>query len=187
MDSPPSVTPNMTSSIIQDYVPDEYDNDQLRQDLQDSKGIIARGAEGEVHLDYRPRLATTPEDATMASRSPIDGNQQGGRVGQHVDEHGMISRLGALLQHDIDPSIPGATIGTNNRSSFDPSRSRSRDAYNMGEVDLEPGPDVLNWPSPQQGHGYAAKRVANLTGQGPAPFLTPGPHRHKLVPSRRQR
>ncbi|CAM9129809.1 unnamed protein product [Ectocarpus fasciculatus] len=35
----------------------------------------------------------------------------------------------------------------------------------------------MMWPSPELGHGYAEKRTHIGPRQGPAPFLTPGPHR----------
>lgn len=43
--------------------------------------------------------------------------------------------------------------------------------------------DMMHWPSPPElGHGYAEKRVhKQLVGQGPAPFLTPGPHRGRAL------
>ncbi|CAM9140332.1 unnamed protein product [Ectocarpus sp. 13 AM-2016] len=36
---------------------------------------------------------------------------------------------------------------------------------------------TMHWPSPELGHGYAEKRIHVGPRQGPAPFLTPGPHR----------
>lgn len=43
--------------------------------------------------------------------------------------------------------------------------------------------DIMHWPSPEQGHGYAERRVhKQLVGHGgPAPFLTPGPHRGRML------
>lgn len=175
----PRITPNMTSSIIQDYVPDEYEGEHLRHDVRESVGIAVGG---DTNQDYRPRLETTPEDATPSSRRLLGGDQQRKRLGRLEGDHqdGM-SGPGALPQRNVDSVTPRATIGERYRTNFEtpPSRDTETKEGNVG-----PAPDVIHWPLLEQGHGYAAKRASNVKGQGPAPFLTPGPHRHKLVNTR---
>lgn len=171
----------MTSSIIQDYVPDEYEGEHLRHDMRESVGIAVGG---ETHQDYRPRLATTPEDAT---RRPLGGDQQSNRIGQlESDRQEGVNGPGALPQRNVDSVTPRATIGERYRTNLETPPSCDRKEVQEGNGGL--APDAIHWPLLEQGHGYAAKRcpTSNVTGQGPAPFLTPGPHRHKLVPTTRQ-
>lgn len=176
----------MTSSIIQDYVPDEYEGEHLRNDVRESVGTAVGG---ETHQDYRPRLATTPEDATHPSRKanrlrPLGGDQQSNRMGQlEGDRRDGMNGPGALTQRNVDNVTPRATIGERYRTNLETPPSRETEVQ---EGSVGPAPDAIHWPLLEQGHGYAAKRASNVTGQGPAPFLTPGPHRHKLVPSTRQ-
>lgn len=176
----------MTTSIIQDYVPDEYEKGR-----QTEKHIAAArtpATEEETHHEYCPKLATMPEDGVTASDAAVrEYGQQGGVEGQG-DGAGAMSGLGvALLQHSVDnPSASGATVEGYSSMSYGQRRGIDADRADEVDADVGPGPDVLHWPSPEQGHGYADKRVHKLPGQGPAPFLTPGPHRHKLVRGGRQ-
>ncbi|CBJ29505.1 conserved unknown protein [Ectocarpus siliculosus] len=53
------------------------------------------------------------------------------------------------------------------------------DAYGQhaGNKVSKENTSMMHWPSPELGHGYAEKRTHIGPRQGPAPFLTPGPHR----------
>lgn len=179
-----STAPNMTTSIIQDYVPDQYENDHLRNEEEDATAAMrTRAIQGETHYEFSPRLPTMPEDRATAARNPVGGQGHEGRTGGQGD--GAMSGLGAaLLQHNVETnaSISGVIQARSSSSR----RQLDDGAINVAEEDLESGPELLNWPTPEQGHGYADKRVHMLVGQGPAPFLTPGPHRHKLVPGGRE-
>lgn len=178
----------MTTSIIQDYVPDEYEGDEARQGQEgtDSGSTRTRALEGETHQEYWPRLASMPEDGATAPSTPGGVYDQEGPTETRGDTVGGASGLEiALLERDVDePVSSGATIETRTQASS--GRQRGRVGGNIDDPELGLGPDVLHWPSPEQGHGYADKRLHKFGGQGPAPFLTPGPHRHKFVPSGRQ-
>lgn len=168
-----TLAPNMTTSIIQDYVPNEYSNDPMRQNETEPNSTFGRGVDGDKQLEYLPKLATMPEDPPF--RKP--------QVAEHEHGNNTMGGLGvALLQHKVDSrSGVQGRVQAHPLSGYRPGPDDGADCF--GEADLGLGPGLLHWPSPEQGHGYADSRVYKLKGQGPAPFLTPGPHRHKLVPS----
>lgn len=178
-----STAPNMTTSIIQDYVPDEYGDDQLRDEEEDITAMRARAVEGESSYEYSRRLPTMPEDRVTAARNPVVGQDDDERIDGQED--GVLSGLGvALLQHHVEANA-SSTGAIQTRSSSN-RRHLDDGAINVAHKDLGLGPELLNWPTSEQGHGYADKRVRMLVEQGPAPFLTPGPHRHKLLPGGRE-
>lgn len=162
---------NMTTSIIQDYVPDEYANNQIRHIERDTSGRWVKGVDGEKQQNYSRRLATMPEDGATTPYPPSRTSEDVERE----DGVGGMSGLGvALLRHDVDNS---SVVGGTSSASLKASRNKQSPDYN---ADLF-GATALG--SPEQGHGYADGRVHKLKEHGPAPFLTPGPHGHKLVRS----
>lgn len=157
-------------SIIQDYVPDEYAKNSM--DQNDAKGApMSEGAvEGAKHLKHLkqqgPKLTTMPENPTFQKEEVVEYGPDG-------HDNVAMSGLGVALRGD----------NVNDRSGVSEYRHDPDDgADSSGDADLGLGPGVLHWPFPGPGHGYADGRVYKLQGQGPAPFLTPGPHRHKLIP-----
>lgn len=161
----------MTSSIIQNYVPDVYVDDRAH----DERGPTTSSARGvgcdRLQAHSQKTSVTQGNHATSAIVGPVESSGQDYGAG-------AMSGLGvALLQRGVDkPPIVRATA----------CKSPNKDANDSDLTDIGLDPGLQHWPSPEQGHGYADNRVHKLTGQGPAPFLTPGPHRHKLVPSRSQ-
>ncbi len=126
-----SLAPNMTTSLIQDYVP--------RDERHSTAG---------VEMNHT-KLASTPEDGVSGIGCYDSGQRQHARVlGSEAFAEGSTPE-----QH---PAVAAAAAAA---------------------------ADMMHWPSPEQGHGYAERRVyKQLVGQGgPAPFLTPGPHRGRML------
>lgn len=170
----------MTTSIIQDYVPDQYEKNQPRHNGGDFTAPRTLTVEGEI-ADYWPKLATMPEDAA-AERGltrNIGGSGEKERMNTHGDELDEVGELEKIKS--------SARAIQQAHAPFRKLLQRGDDAQNIDEADIEVGRDVMYWPSPEQGHGYTHKRIHKPITQGLAPFLTPGPHRHKLVPGGRER
>ena len=180
-----SLAPNMTTSIIQDYVPHDYEHTGILRDGHEGEApapapspaaavmvmAVARGEKSDDHWQ---------EDGAMAAGAGADAYSFNGGAG--VDRQRCNTDFTGGLAIPL-PSGLGAAIDAHARKD---SQHRRDDAGTTDEANIGQGPDVLHWPSPEQGHGYAHARVNKLLEQGPAPFLTPGPHRHKLVPGGRQ-
>lgn len=130
----------MTTSLIQDYVPDEYER------------TTAAGRTPAEEMNRDPRLPSTPEDGALRLNGTIDSYGQQAGVQPQVD-----CAMGNA------PASSGAYI------------EADMPDQDVGEADM------MHWPSPELGHGYAERRVHKLVGQGPAPFLTPGPHRGRML------
>lgn len=161
-----SLGTNVTSSIIQDYVPETYTNEQLLHDMPESRSSNEHPYLGDLEPARRDERPTVP--------LPTGEVMPGRRVYDSV--------------RDPTNRTDGAAQQTTEAGEMPSFSSEYGDKANQeGGVSGDEGYDLnaglLNWPSPKQGHGYAAKRVQKPKGQGPAPFLTPGPHRHKLVTS----
>lgn len=166
----------MTTSIIQDYVPDKYSNDPTRQIGTESDSKLGGEVDGDKQIEFLPKFASMADLSTI--RKP--------QVSEHEHGTNAMSGLGAaLLHHNVDgrSGVQGR-VQAYSLLGYRPGPDKGTDSF--GETDLALGPGLLHWPSPEQGHGYADSRVYKLKGQGLAPFLTPGPHRHKLVPSGNQ-
>lgn len=158
-------------SIIQDYVPDEYANTSMGRNeakCAPTSGGAVEGVKHGKHMKQQGhKLTTTPEHPTFQKEEVEYGR----------DGHGNVAMSGlgvALGEHNVNDQS-GAS-----QCRQDPVTDDSADS--SGDADLGLGPGVLHWPFPGPGHGYADGRVYKIQGQGPAPFLTPGPHRHKLIP-----
>lgn len=141
-----SLAPNMTTSLIQDYVPQDYKNTSI-------------AARTEVNRDWpRSRLPSTPEDsAARASRTADSYGRHAGMQAHNV-------------RADPDAYIEAATPNDDTVTAAAASAAAT-------------ATDMMQWPSPPElGHGYAERRIhKQLVGQGPAPFLTPGPHRGRML------
>eukprot|EP00903_Cladosiphon_okamuranus_P019934 g18320.t1 len=137
-----SLAPNMTTSLIQDYVPQDYERNST----------VARTPGMETNRDWpRPRLPRTPEDGAAV-----------------VDSHG----------HHAGVQARTAPTGS---EAYIEAATPDRDAAAAAAAATDM--DTMHWPSPPElGHGYIERRVhKHLVGQGPAPFLTPGPHRGRKL------
>lgn len=136
----------MTTSLIQDYVPQDYERNFA----------AARTPGMEMNRDWpRPRLPSTPEDgAAVPSRTTESYGHSAGVQARHAPA-GSEAYVGAAT-----PDGDGTAAASDAAAT-----------------------DMMHWPSPpEQGHGYAERRVhKQLVGQGPAPFLTPGPHRGRML------
>lgn len=130
----------MTTSLIQDYVPDEYE------------GTTAAGMTPTVEINPDQRLPSTPEDGGSRPKGAVDSH------GHHTG-----------VQTQVDCAVGNA-----------PTSSGAHLEADVPDQDIG-GADTMHWPSPQLGHGYAERHVHKLVGQGPAPFLTPGPHRGRML------
>lgn len=142
-----SLAPNMTTSLIQDYVPQDYERNYA----------AARIPGMETNRDLsRPRLPSTPEDGAAAAvpTRTVDSYAHHAGVQARNAPAGSEAYVEAATP-DHDAVAASATAAT----------------------------DMMHWPSPPElGHGYAERRVhKQLVGQGPAPFLTPGPHRGRML------
>lgn len=182
----------MTTSIIQDYVPHDYEHAGVLHDEHEGDATapspaaaptvaaVAAVSGGETSHEQWPRLATMQEDGTMAAGTGTNGYSSSRAAGMERQRFstGVTGGVEVALLSDSGTALDAHAPRD--------SQHRRNDAGTVDEANLGQGPDVLHWPSPEQGHGYAHKRVNKLLGQGPAPFLTPGPHRHKLVPGGRQ-
>lgn len=135
-----NLTPDMTTSLIQDYVPDKYERNT-------SSG---RTPSSEVNRDSR--LSSTPEDTPSRPDGPVDS------YGEHAQVQG---------RKDYDVGNAPASLGAHVEADTP--------VQDAGEH------DTMHWPSPDSGHGYTERRVNRHAGQGPAPFLTPGPHRGRML------
>ena len=189
----------MTTSIIQDYVPHDYEHTVgLRDEHEgDAPGpspspaaasptvtAVAAVSGGETSHEQWQRLATMQEDGAMAAGTGTDGSDgYSSSRGTGLERQRFCTDATGGLEIAL-PSDSGAAIDPHSR--IDLQHHRHDDAGTVDEANPGQGPDVLHWPSPEQGHGYAHKRGNKPLGQGPAPFLTPGPHRHKLLPGGRQ-
>lgn len=99
----------------------------------------------------RPRLPSTPEDGAAVPSRTVDS------YGHHAGVQARNVPAGAEAY--AEAAIP------------------DRDAAAAAATDM------MHWPSPPElGHGYTERRVhKQLIGQGPAPFLTPGPRRGRML------
>lgn len=103
-------------------------------------------------MNHDLRLPSTPEDGASRLTGAVDS------YGQH-----------AGVQAQVDCAVGNAPV-----------RSGAFMEADVPDQDVV-GADTVHWPSPELGHGYAERRVHKLVGQGPAPFLTPGPHRGRML------
>lgn len=161
-----SLTANMTTSIIQDYVPDTYSNDRP---LHDNK----KGKSSHEHQ-------SSPINGAPVSHEAVENRNQ---TWDHEEGAGSTSRLGVALHKPAlnSDAIIRPSEAVDSSMGFKP--DVDKEDSSIGDAEGGLGLGLMNWPSPGQGHGYGAKDVNKVKWQGPAPFLTPGPHRHKLVPS----
>lgn len=165
----------MTESIIQDYVPDAYGDSQLRRD------------EGErmSPVDKQTASGSKPARDRGASITSQGATERPEQARQFEGVTPQMAQSGS--RHEVQHStvnIPSHAESSETASSSSGwRRDEEQGVLDPGEGDQGVDPALSNWPSPGQSHGYASKHAHMLKGQGPAPFLTPGPHRHKLVPS----
>lgn len=116
----------------------------------------------ETNRDWaRPRLPSTPEDDAAVPRRTVDS--YGRRAGVQAGNAPTGSEA------YVEAATPDQDAATATTAATAASAAAAT--------------DMMHWPSPPElGHGYAERRVhKQLAGQGPAPFLTPGPHRGRML------